>query len=61
DLPDSSPADVRIFDVSGRLVQQERITSGDRIGTNNLPDGMYIVQFQLSGSEVFSKKLVVRH
>jgi len=61
DLPHDASASIRIYDLGGRLVHSARITSGSRAGTENLPNGMYIVQFELDSGEVFSKKLAVRH
>lgn len=60
DLPSSAPAEMRLYDVSGRLMRQELVASKEALATSDLPGGMYIVQFRLASGEVFSKKLVIR-
>lgn len=60
DLPTSAPADMRLYDMSGRLMRHAQVTSKEALATNDLPGGMYIAQFRLASGEVFSKKLVIR-
>lgn len=55
--PLPKPVVIRIFDMSGRLVQTTPISSGDsRIQVNQLPVGMYFLQ-----SEIGIAKVAVAH
>lgn len=52
--------EMKMFNASGRLITQSKISSGYKINTSLLPAGNYFVQLR-SGEKTVVRKLVVQH
>ena len=60
--PDLQQLDVRLFSMLGVVVKQTQLnttTATQRVSTQNLASGLYIIQLR-SGNQVFTKKIVVQ-
>jgi hypothetical protein len=54
--------DLKIYDLSGRIVLNENIKSGERINVSELKEGFYLLRLTTNqGSKVFSEKILIQH
>ncbi len=53
---------IMIFDLGGRMVYHNYLRANEKINTEYLENGIYILKASfLSGSEVFTKKIIIQH
>jgi hypothetical protein len=57
----SEPVNLRVFDMAGKLiVESNKVNSGYILSTQNMADGLYLLQI-ISGNNISTKKLIVQH
>lgn len=59
-LNSSNDATLRVFDVLGKAVLEEKISGTRKISTEDFKNGVYIVSVSLNGN-VSSRRIVVKH
>ena len=63
-IPDNaiSTAEVMIFDLGGRMIYHNHIGSNERINTEGLDNGIYLLRTKgTSGRYLLSKKIIIQH
>jgi hypothetical protein len=59
-LNSNSDATLRLFDVLGKAILEERISGSRKISTEDFKNGVYIVSVSSNGN-VSTKRIVVKH
>jgi hypothetical protein len=52
--------DLRLIDITGRIVKSRQVNSGNQVDVNGLDTGLYIVQLSTSGQVLLSRTLVIK-
>jgi allantoicase len=53
--------DIRIFDVLGKVVYDEKAIKSKKIDMSELKNGVYILTFIEKGITIQTKRVIVRH
>ncbi|NTV83852.1 MAG: T9SS type A sorting domain-containing protein [Bacteroidales bacterium] len=59
DLNENITGNIKVLDLTGRVVLSEKINSTDLVSLEEIPEGIYIVVF-MSDQELFTGKLTVK-